>query len=503
MLTDSITAALAVLLLTATANGDGIYTKSSPVLQVDGKSYNKLITKSNQVSIVEFYAPWCGHCQNLKPKYEKAAKSLKDLAQVAAVNCDEETNKPLCSAEGVQGFPTLKIIKPSKKAGKPVAEEYRGQREAKDIVEAVKSAIPNNVKRITDKGLGAWLESDNSTAKAILFSDKGVTSALTKVLANEFLGTMNFAQIRNKEAAANKMFGITAYPTLLILPGGITEPIVYDGAFSKSAMKDFLAKYASSAGSSKLKDKVKDKVKQAVRGDTESSEPVKAAEEDQESFSSASSSHQASEASAEAAGATSVTIVDESNPTESPEPATTPKSKPINLPNTFKPVPSLESQSELQSKCLGDKTSTCVLAILPAIAEEPDATLGEPSTTALASLAEIAAKHKERKGNLFPFYAIPATNPGAAVLRDALSLGDVGIAEVIAVNGRRRWYRKYDGKDFSPLSVENWVDNIRFGEGTKAKLPADLLLAGTERVSEESTGTTEEEPPAVPTHGEL
>ncbi|KAI9870482.1 MAG: hypothetical protein M1823_008728, partial [Watsoniomyces obsoletus] len=68
------------------ANADGLYTKDSPVLQVTGKTYNSLIAQSNHTSIVEFYAPWCGHCQSLKPAFEKAAKNLAGLAKVAAVN---------------------------------------------------------------------------------------------------------------------------------------------------------------------------------------------------------------------------------------------------------------------------------------------------------------------------------------------------------------------------------------------------------------------------------
>ena len=60
-----------------------------------------------------------GHCKNLAPHYEKVAKNLKGIAKVAAVDCDEEKNKPLCGSQGVQGFPTLKIFKPSSKKGKP------------------------------------------------------------------------------------------------------------------------------------------------------------------------------------------------------------------------------------------------------------------------------------------------------------------------------------------------------------------------------------------------
>lgn len=44
-------AALITLVLAAAVNADGLYSKGSAVLQVDGKSYNKLIAKSNQVSV--------------------------------------------------------------------------------------------------------------------------------------------------------------------------------------------------------------------------------------------------------------------------------------------------------------------------------------------------------------------------------------------------------------------------------------------------------------------
>src|SRR2546430_15435214 len=113
-------------------------------------------SSTTQLTLRRFYAPWCGHCQNLKPAYEKAAKSLAGLAKVAAVNCDDDANKAFCGSMGVQGFPTLKIIRPGKKAGKPAVEDYQGGRSAKAIVDAVIERIPNHVKRVQDEGLEAW-----------------------------------------------------------------------------------------------------------------------------------------------------------------------------------------------------------------------------------------------------------------------------------------------------------------------------------------------------------
>ena len=60
-------AVAAAFVLAATSSAAGMYSKTSPVLQVDEKSFDKLIKNSDKSSIVEFYAPWCGHCQNLKP----------------------------------------------------------------------------------------------------------------------------------------------------------------------------------------------------------------------------------------------------------------------------------------------------------------------------------------------------------------------------------------------------------------------------------------------------
>ncbi|KAL8639812.1 MAG: hypothetical protein Q9228_003200 [Teloschistes exilis] len=471
-----------VLLLTAGVFGDGLYSKKSAVLQVDGKSYDKLVAKSNQVSIVEFYAPWCGHCQNLKPAYEKAAKGLDGLAQVAAVNCDDDSNKAFCGSMGIQGFPTLKIVKPGKKPGKAIVEDYNGGRTAKDIVDAVKQAIPNHVKRISDKGLSGWLESNNDTAKAILFSDKGTTGALIKVVASEYLDRMNFAQIRNKESGAVEMFGITTYPTLVVLPGGTASPLVFDGSFSKSAMKEFLDQYASSTNT-KTAPKPKKEQKPIVPAEDPAPTPPEAEEtaasaSAEAAFSSASSSLASEEASTTpVGGATTETMEEASQPTASPDPNVVAEDdpKPATMPNVAPPIPALIERTFLEQRCLGPKTTTCILALLPLATDDEGVSLFENADTALASLAEIADKHSERGGKLFPFFSVPSRNEGQEVLRAKLGL--LGPVELVAVNARRGWYRRFDAANgYGRNAVEDWVDAIRLGEGSKEKLPEGLVV---------------------------
>ena len=53
------------------------------VVELTPANFQKEVIKSDSVWIVEFYAPWCGHCQRLVPDYTKAAKALKGVVKVA------------------------------------------------------------------------------------------------------------------------------------------------------------------------------------------------------------------------------------------------------------------------------------------------------------------------------------------------------------------------------------------------------------------------------------
>lgn len=64
------------------------------------------------VSLVDFWAPWCGPCRIQLPIVEELAKELKGQANIAKVNVDEQ--QELASQYGVQSIPTLLLFKDGK-----------------------------------------------------------------------------------------------------------------------------------------------------------------------------------------------------------------------------------------------------------------------------------------------------------------------------------------------------------------------------------------------------
>jgi len=104
-----------------------------PVKVVVGKNFDDLVVNSGKDVLLEFYAPWCGHCKTLAPKYEEAAQKLAHLSDKLTLAKIDATENEVPGV-AVQGFPTLKFWKAG--AAEPV--DYDGPREADGIIDWLK-----------------------------------------------------------------------------------------------------------------------------------------------------------------------------------------------------------------------------------------------------------------------------------------------------------------------------------------------------------------------------
>jgi len=132
------------------ANGElEPYLKSQAVPEQTGdvkvvvaKNFDEIVNDDTKDVLIEFYAPWCGHCKSLAPKYDELAKKLKKESNIVIAKMDA-TENDVPSQYQVQGFPTLYF---APKNSKQNPRKYEGGREVDDFIKylAKESTEPLN-----------------------------------------------------------------------------------------------------------------------------------------------------------------------------------------------------------------------------------------------------------------------------------------------------------------------------------------------------------------------
>ncbi|KAL2217769.1 thioredoxin-like domain-containing protein [Thermoascus aurantiacus ATCC 26904] len=110
--------------------------QEGPVTVVVAHSYQELVIDNDKDVLLEFYAPWCGHCKALAPKYEELARLYAenpDLASKVTIAKIDATANDV--PDEIQGFPTIKLF-PAGSKDSPI--DYTGSRTVEDLANFIK-----------------------------------------------------------------------------------------------------------------------------------------------------------------------------------------------------------------------------------------------------------------------------------------------------------------------------------------------------------------------------
>jgi protein disulfide isomerase len=186
------------------------------VLTLTGETFDATVQATPNM-LIQFYAPWCGHCKRLAPDFEKAASILKGRVVLAKVDATVET--ALAQTYKVDGYPTLYFFR------KGVPEEYSGGRQSDGIVQ--------------------WVETQLGPALIKLASEKELSTALSHREQNIFFvarGGQAVASIFRQLAEEHRSLGIfyhldAADPARIEIYRGLDEIVPLTGPDASDAEK--------------------------------------------------------------------------------------------------------------------------------------------------------------------------------------------------------------------------------------------------------------------------
>ncbi|KAL6074441.1 Protein disulfide-isomerase A6 [Balamuthia mandrillaris] len=221
------------------------FVPGSDVLVLTNRNFMNNILSSDGAWMVEFYAPWCGHCKELAPEWESLASSVKnsgDDVKVAKVDCD--ANEELCNNVGVNSFPTIKMFQ---------VTSYDGDRDVDSFIAFIRSQAslpaptasdvitltPDNFDSIKE---GVWMVE----FYAPWCSHCKALAPEWEAFATSSKGNLNVASV-NCEAFPDLCDHVASFPTILLYANG-GEPILFKGNRERGAFSTFAEMMAEEQG---------------------------------------------------------------------------------------------------------------------------------------------------------------------------------------------------------------------------------------------------------------
>ncbi|XP_011310847.1 dnaJ homolog subfamily C member 10-like [Fopius arisanus] len=189
--------------------------------------YDTLGKKSpSNLWVVDYFAPWCGPCQQLAPEWTSVAKVLHLLpyVKVASVDCEENGN--LCRSQGIRSYPTIRLY-PMGSEGLNQIAMYSGNRDAISLMRWIIQFSGISVKEFSERDLERKVINNNKRDVWVIdyyapwCGHCQVLEPQFAVAAKMLEGRARFGRLNCEDSQAIcGRAGVSAYPTVIVYRDG-------------------------------------------------------------------------------------------------------------------------------------------------------------------------------------------------------------------------------------------------------------------------------------------
>ncbi|KAJ7534078.1 hypothetical protein O6H91_13G078800 [Diphasiastrum complanatum] len=203
------------------------------VLELSGSNFDAAIANYQHI-LVDFYAPWCGHCKELAPELDEAAPRLsKNSPPITVAKLDAEKFSAISNKHKISAYPTLKLFING------IPTDYTGPRRADLIVSFLKRLVaPDVVVLDTHSALSEFMVHAGGNLPIII--GFGLEESTLSAIAIDIRQRAWFAVMRDPTEQIMEGYDFDKKPCLLVLQPKADERHVFYGPFEGSDFTEII-----------------------------------------------------------------------------------------------------------------------------------------------------------------------------------------------------------------------------------------------------------------------
>ncbi|POM75557.1 Protein disulfide-isomerase domain [Phytophthora palmivora] len=206
----------------SSSNGSPLFTtEQCQVRTLNSDGHAAMLADPSAVWLVDYYAPWCPHCRQFAPAWEKAAAFYADNAKIniAAVDCTQ--NSDVCNKEGILGYPTIKLYHVPSESIEPIKMPPKSRRNTNTVIAWVEEQMEeHDMKTSADtEDIDAHIEKINNGCEMGTVTKAAVDSKVTEKVLSDQSVEMKYKRLHDAGIAAVSTFENGFYVGTTVLEG--------------------------------------------------------------------------------------------------------------------------------------------------------------------------------------------------------------------------------------------------------------------------------------------